>query len=226
MPAAVSRTSSNGKRRASRTGTPIRGASQPEHSGADAAVEQVLAPRQWRNRIVGHGEEDAEQLLANPQNWRIHPQAQQQALEGVLQQVGWVQNVIVNQRTGFVVDGHARVAMAISAGEKVPVVYVDLSPEEEALILATLDPLAAMAATDEEKLKELICSVGTRDVPALDDLLQSLNGSSVHAPLGNGSQLGEGLEYRIIVDCTSEKHQAAMLQRFEDEGLNCRPLIS
>ena len=41
---------------------------------------------------------------------------------------------------GFVVDGHARVALAISAGERVPVVYVDLSEKEEALILATLDP--------------------------------------------------------------------------------------
>lgn len=113
-------------------------------------------PRKWRNRIVGHGEEDPEQLLANPRNWRIHPKAQQDALHGVLSMVGWVQDVIVNQRTGFVVDGHARVAMAITAGERVPVVYVDLSPEEEAVILATLDPITAMAAKDSEIFDELV----------------------------------------------------------------------
>lgn len=62
------------------------------------------APVAWRNRIVGEGMEDADQLLANPRNWRIHPKAQQDALEGVLREVGWVQRVIVNQRTGFVVD--------------------------------------------------------------------------------------------------------------------------
>src|ERR1700722_15600770 len=97
-------------------------------------------PAKWRNRIVGHGEEDPTQLLANPRNWRLHPKAQQDALAGVLEQVGWVQDVIVNKRTGFVVDGHARVALALSAGERVPVVYVDLSEQEEALIIATLDP--------------------------------------------------------------------------------------
>jgi hypothetical protein len=40
-----------------------------------------------------------------------------------------------------VVDGHARVALAIKAGEKVPVVYVELDEREEAVILATLDPV-------------------------------------------------------------------------------------
>lgn len=118
-----------------------------------------MAPRQWRNRIIGHGEEDAEQLLANPKNWRIHPREQQEALEAVLANVGWVQNVIVNKRTGFVVDGHARVAMAISKQEPVPVVYVDLSEQEESLILATLDPLSAMAGKDDELFADLIAGM-------------------------------------------------------------------
>lgn len=58
----------------------------------------------WRNRIVGSGEEAPDQLLANPGNWRVHPKAQQQALAGILGQVGWVQQVLVNRRTGHVVD--------------------------------------------------------------------------------------------------------------------------
>lgn len=28
--------------------------------------------RRWRNRIVGHGEEAPDQLLANPMNFRVH----------------------------------------------------------------------------------------------------------------------------------------------------------
>jgi DNA modification methylase len=119
-----------------------------------AANIEPAAPA-WRNRIVGHGEVAASSLAANPKNWRVHPKAQQAALDGVLREVGWVQNVIVNQRTGFVVDGHARVAMAVQRGEQVPVVYVDLSEEEEALVLATLDPLSAMATTDEAMLASL-----------------------------------------------------------------------
>lgn len=137
-------------------------------------AETGLTPKKagaWRNRIVGHGEEAPEQLLANPGNWRIHPKAQQDTLAGVLSEVGWVQDVIVNQRTGFVVDGHARIALAISRNEpSVPVVYVDLDSHEEALILATLDPISAMAAADKEQLDVLLRDVETGDAAVMQML--------------------------------------------------------
>lgn len=111
----------------------------------------------FKNRITGSGMEAPEQLLANPRNWRVHPKAQEAALAAVLDEVGWVQNVIVNQRTGNVVDGHLRVSLAISRGEAtVPVVYVDLDENEEGLVLATIDPLSAMAGTDKDLLAQLL----------------------------------------------------------------------
>jgi hypothetical protein len=122
----------------------------------------------WRSRITGSGEEAPDQLLANPRNWRLHPRNQQAALAGALDAVGWVQQVTVNQRTGFVVDGHARVALAISRDEpSVPVLYVDLSPDEEALVLATLDPIGAMATADEAKLNDLLADVAVDDAGLL-----------------------------------------------------------
>ena len=126
----------------------------------------------WKSRIVGTGEEPPEQLLANPRNWRIHPKAQQDALEGVLSEVGWIQNIIVNQRTGYVIDGHARISIAISRSEPtVPVVYVDLDENEEGIVLASLDPLAAMAGTDQAKLDELLAEITVSD-DALRDMLK------------------------------------------------------
>ena len=118
----------------------------------------------WRNRIIGHGDEPLDQIMFNPANWRIHPKAQQDALEGVLSEVGWVQDVIVNKRTGNLIDGHLRCQVAARNNEPtVPVVYVDLTPDEEAVILASLDPLAAMAATDKAKLEELLHEVSASD---------------------------------------------------------------
>lgn len=118
----------------------------------------------FRDRIIGEGWEDPEQLLANPKNWRIHPKTQEDALEAVLSAVGWVQRIVVNQRTGFVVDGHLRVALALRRGEpKVPVLYVDLTAEEEDLILTSLDPIGAMAGTDREKLTELLGAIVSDD---------------------------------------------------------------
>jgi hypothetical protein len=129
----------------------------------------------WRNRIVGHGEEAPDQLLANPKNWRIHPKGQQDALAGVLSDVGWVQPVLVNKQTGFVVDGHLRVQMAISHGDKaIPVTYVDLTEAEEAEILATFDPLGAMAAADKEQLDGLLREVQSGEA-AVQQMLADLS---------------------------------------------------
>jgi hypothetical protein len=111
----------------------------------------------WRLRIVDSAEVPPETLMPNPLNWRSHPPEQQAALEGTLKQVGWVQQVLVNRRTGHLLDGHLRVSMAVRRKEAtVPVLYVDLSEAEEAVVLATLDPLSAMAEIEREQLRELL----------------------------------------------------------------------
>jgi hypothetical protein len=122
----------------------------------------------WRNRIIGYGEASPEQLVANPRNPRIHPAAQQSALKGGLDEIGWIQNIIVNQRTGFVVDGHARIMLALRHGVKfVPITYVDLTEAEEALALATLDPISAMAGTDAALMDDLIRDIETENEDVL-----------------------------------------------------------
>jgi hypothetical protein len=130
----------------------------------------------WRNRIVGYGEQAPDQLVANDKNWRVHNTAQQNALRGVLNEVGVVQNVIVNQRSGKIVDGHLRVALAITDRQPtVPITYVDLSDDEEKLILATLDPLSAMAGTDQALLSGLCAELPTVSDAALRAMLATLS---------------------------------------------------
>ncbi len=134
----------------------------------------------WRNRIVGQGEESPAALIANPKNWRTHPKAQQDALAGVLDEVGWVQRVLVNRATGLLVDGHLRVELAARRREAaIPVTYVDLTEREEALVLATLDPIAGLAEFDDAKLAELLAGIEVGN-DALLALLKDL------APRGRG----------------------------------------
>ena len=133
----------------------------------------------WSNRIIGHAEIDPEELLAHPKNWRIHPKVQQEALTGVLDKVGWVSRVIVNKRTGFVVDGHLRVSLALRRHEpSIPVQYIDVTEEEEMLILATLDPIAALAVSDMDKLGELLKDLGEQP-EAIDRLLKTVAGEQI-----------------------------------------------
>lgn len=142
--------------------------------------KQIDRAGAWQNRITGHGEEAPDQLLANPANWRIHPFEQQQALAAVLDEVGWVAEVIVNQTTGHVVDGHLRVSLAISKGEKtVPVRYVNLTEDEEKLVLATYDPMASLAVMDGDALANLLREVRPLVVDdALNTLLSDLAAQS------------------------------------------------
>jgi len=117
-------------------------------------------PEPWRNRITGHEDVAPDQLMASAFNFRIHPKRQQDATGGSLDTLGWIDQIVVSHRSGTVIDGHLRVELALSRGEPtVPVVYVDLSPEEEKIALLSLDPIAAMAGTDAENLSALLAEV-------------------------------------------------------------------
>jgi hypothetical protein len=142
-----------------------------------------VAKSPWRNRIVGYSEEEPDQLLANPSNWRIHPAAQQNALSGVLKEVGLVQNVVANRTTGHLVDGHLRVMLAMRENQPVvPVTWVELSEEEEHLILAALDPLAAMATADAGALDALLSSVQSGEAAVQAMLAELAESAGLYAP--------------------------------------------
>ena len=130
----------------------------------------------WANRIVSHGEEAPEAIVANDSNWRTHTQTQRHALASVLSEVGLVQSVVVNTTTGRLVDGHLRVELAKAQGQPtIPVVYVELTEDEERIILATLDPIGAMATADREKLGELLLGIDSPDLGGLIEAVARAN---------------------------------------------------
>lgn len=113
----------------------------------------------WQNRIIGSGTERPDQLLANPMNFRLHPKVQQEALEAILREVGWVQDVIVNRTTGHILDGHLRVELALRKNQEVPIKYIEVSEAEEKLLLVSFDPISAMATQDNETLNSLMRNI-------------------------------------------------------------------
>ena len=130
--------------------------------------------------IVGYRLVPPDQLLAHPLNARRHPNAQREALRASLRALGWIAPVLVNLTTGHVIDGHARVEEALSAEvPAVPVIEVELTPEQEALALASFDPITAMAVYDREALDGLLREVDTGEA-ALQQLMDSL---AAHAGL-------------------------------------------
>jgi hypothetical protein len=114
------------------------------------------------------------ELADNPANWRRHPEGQQAALEGILDEVGWAGACLFNERTGRLIDGHLRRKVGQARGdEKIPVLVGNWTEEQEATILASLDPIGAMATADTAKLEALLREVGT-DSEALQQMLDDL----------------------------------------------------
>jgi hypothetical protein len=137
----------------------------------------------WRSRIVETSTADPRSLIANPKNWRKHSKAQADALSGVLGEVGWVQDVIVNRTTGRLVDGHLRVEIAARDNQPtIPVTYVELTEAEEALILATFDPISAMATADAELLRDLLDGVSTGEAAVQQMIADLAERENIVAP--------------------------------------------
>lgn len=119
----------------------------------------------WQNRIIGLEQMPAHQLLANPLNARRHPGKQRDALRGSLDTLGWYDAVILNQRTGYLIDGHARVEEQLTRDENamVPVLVVDMSEAEEAQALASHDWITQLAEYDKQTLDDLLRATNSDD---------------------------------------------------------------
>jgi hypothetical protein len=114
----------------------------------------------FQDRIVEFKRVPADELQPHPQNWRTHPKEQASALQAVLSQVG-IAGAVVARRCEDgslqLIDGHLR--RETLAGALVPTLIVDLTEHEAQQMLATMDPLAAMAGKDSERLAELFADL-------------------------------------------------------------------
>jgi len=110
-----------------------------------------------RNRVKSLRMVPASDLRPNPKNWRTHPKAQQDALRGVLSEIGLADACLARELPDgslMLIDGHLR-AETLGDGD-VPVLILDVNEAEADKLLATLDPLAAMAEKDAEQLAALL----------------------------------------------------------------------
>ena len=118
----------------------------------------------------------ARDLLPNPKNWRRHPKSQVDALRGLLTEVGYADALLARELSDgklMLIDGHLR--RQTTPDVLVPVLVLDVTEEEADKILATHDPLAAMAESDAERLKVLLATVQT-DSDAVQELLRRTAG--------------------------------------------------
>ena len=129
-----------------------------------------------RDRIKELRRVPAAELIPNPKNWRVHPEAQQDGLRAMLERVGYADAVIARETdAGLVlIDGHLRAETTPDA--IVPVLVTDLTEAEADEVLATLDPLAALAEPNVDQLAQLLSGIEEPD-ESIQALLEDIGDS-------------------------------------------------
>ena len=115
-----------------------------------------------RNRVRELRTVKAAELTPNPRNWRTHPKAQQDALKGILAEVGYADALLARELEDgslMLVDGHLRAET--TPEQEVPVLVLDIDEAEADKLLLSLDPLAALAETNAQALDTLLREVDT-----------------------------------------------------------------
>lgn len=181
-----------------------------------------------RDRIKELRRVPASQLQPNPKNWRTHPVAQQDSLKAVLAEVGYADALLARETAEgglMLIDGHLRAET--TPDQPVPVLILDVDEAEADKLLATLDPLAAMAGCDDVRLAELLQTVKTGSA-ALQEMLTRLAGdakAASQAELPNDAAPNLETRYAIVVNCDSEQQQLELLEQFARSGLDCKALV-
>ncbi len=179
-----------------------------------------------RDRIKELRRVKAAELRPNPRNWRTHPPAQREALQGILAEVGYAGALLARELPDGsleLIDGHLRAETTPDMA--LPVLVLDVDEAEAAKILATHDPLAGMAGVDSEAIASLLEKVKF-DSPAIEQMLNNIAppkglSDDDEAPLAEATipRL-----FQVIVECRDEAEQQSVYERLVAEDFKCRLL--
>lgn len=185
-----------------------------------------------RDRIVEFRRVRASELYPSPKNWRTHPKPQQDALRGILAEIGYADALLARTLPDGrleLVDGHLRAET--TPDQEVPVLVLDLDETEAAKLLLSLDPLAAMAEANQDALGKLLAAAETENaaLQAMYDQLAADNDIDLFADGAEeagekGGQESPGDRWGVFVDCADETAQRELLERLAAEGYECRGL--
>lgn len=182
-----------------------------------------------RDRIKELRRVRAADLHPHPKNWRTHPDAQRDALRGVLAEIGYADALLVREDSSgrlHLIDGHLRAETTPEA--MVPVLVLDVDAEEADKILLTHDPLASLAGADRQKVSELVdaCDFEHPQVVEMLDNLEKEIANQLWPPDESNERPEVTIpeSYQVVVECEDEADQEQLYERMRREGYRCRVL--
>jgi hypothetical protein len=181
-----------------------------------------------RNRIKAHRRVRAGDLVPHELNFRLHPEHQKAALEAIYREVGFARSLLAYELPDGrlkLLDGHLR--RALDPDMEVDVEVLNLTDDEARALLLTIDPLAALAHTQEQihqRLLELAPPVPEELRAAWQAAAEACTAEASAAKPSKVVPAPE--QFLILITCRDERHQLELLGQLHAEGEKCKALLS
>src|SRR5580692_3214870 len=135
-----------------------------------------------RNRIKCHRRVRAGDLLPHELNFRLHPDVQRSALRALYEEVGFARSLLAYELPDGrlkLIDGHLR--RDLDPDMEVDVEILDVNEEEARALLLSIDPLAALAET-QEQLRDRLMEIAPVISPDLRAAWEAAANAAVGPP--------------------------------------------
>lgn len=180
-----------------------------------------------RNRIKGHRRVRAGDLVPHEWNFRLHPEHQKAALGALYEEIGFARSLLAYELPDGrlkLIDGHLRRDM--DPDMEVEVEVLDVTDEEARALLLSIDPLAALAESQEQLHKRLLelTPTNSAELQAIWQACANAVPTPPDEPLEEIKEIAE--QWLILVSCRDEKQQVELLLRLRSDGLECKPLLT
>ena len=181
-----------------------------------------------RNRIQGHRRVRAGDLVPHEFNFRLHPEQQRAALQALYREVGFARSLLAYELPDGrlkLIDGHLR--RDLDPDMEVDVEVLDVTDDEARALLLSIDPLAALAQT-QEQLRQRLVELTPVESEDLRAAWEAAARACLEGPAERTQAKGETIpeQWYVLVTCRDERQQVELLGRLSGEGLECRALLS
>jgi hypothetical protein len=179
-----------------------------------------------RQRIKEHRRVRAGDLVPHEWNFREHPAGQRAALEALYREVGFARSLLAYELPDGrlkLIDGHLR--RDLDPDMEVEVEVLDVTEEEARTLLLSIDPLAALAQT-QEQLRQRLLELAPPVPEELQAAWRQAAEATVPPPKPWAGRRAILPEFMVLVTCRDEQEQIELLQRFQADGLTCKALVT
>lgn len=166
-----------------------------------------------------------------PRNARKRTPAAIEKLAASIREFGFVQPIVVDE-DGVIIIGHGRLEAALYLKlDAAPVlIATNLTPAQVKALRLADNRIHEESEWDKDLLGPELLDLKLIGIDLdltgfeMDEIIGGVFGERKKKKKQATGNPSDALEFKVVVDCVDEQHQAMLLAKFKDDGMKCRAL--